>query len=112
MTILFSTLNLCPVCGYHLRRPPIDSDICWCCGTQFGYNDSGRSHEELRDLWIQSEMPWESAVHNPPYMWNPLGQLISAGYMNLTTEEKSTANIPPTTVWDTKLPYWAFSAAS
>jgi len=48
----------CPICGFpDLDEPPYDSDgenpsfdICPCCGIEFGYEDCGRSHSELRVL--------------------------------------------------------------
>ena len=51
--------STCPVCGYqHLSQPPYDGhgcasfDICPCCGTEFGYDDSSATHEVLRRRWI------------------------------------------------------------
>lgn len=40
----------CPVCAYDaLTTAPVDLSICPSCGTQFGYDDVGRSHKELRE---------------------------------------------------------------
>jgi hypothetical protein len=72
--------NPCPVCGYGLDRPASDCDICPSCGTQFGYSDSGRTHEQLRRLWIQRGTNWHSRAHPVPYGWNPELQLIEAGF--------------------------------
>lgn len=70
--------NPCPVCGYHLRRPAQDCDICPSCGTQFGYSDSGTSYDALREHWMQWGMPWMSRAYGRPQNWNPIQQLISA----------------------------------
>ena len=70
----------CPTCGYPLKNPPTDSEICPSCGTQFGYSDSGRTYAELRENWVRRGAPWHSRVHRTPYAWNPWLQLIQAGY--------------------------------
>jgi hypothetical protein len=80
MTIFLRDRNLCPVCGYRLRRPASDCDICPSCGTQFGYSDSGRTHDQLRDLWIERGANWHSCVHPVPRGWNAELQLIEAGF--------------------------------
>ena len=76
-------MNVCPVCGYNgLHEPAYDRfgcssfEICPCCGTEFGYQDAGRSHESLRREWIAKGMPW----HFPdarPARWDPVQQLRS-----------------------------------
>jgi hypothetical protein len=57
--------HICPVCGYpNLEEPPYDqygcpsSEICPCCGTEFGYDDANISHNELRNKWIIKGMKW------------------------------------------------------
>ena len=67
--------NTCPVCGYGLNRPPEDFVICPSCGTEFGYDDSGTSHEELRQRWIATGPAWWSTVDQQPANWNPYQQL-------------------------------------
>jgi len=51
--------HTCPVCGFaELTQPPYDStgcasfEICPSCGTEFGYHDANKSHEELRRRWL------------------------------------------------------------
>src|SRR5229473_8396907 len=78
--------NLCPICGFRLNRPPIDCDICPCCGTQFGYSDSGRSHTELRDVWINSGTSWHSQVYRQPRGWNPWLQLLASGHAEVVPD--------------------------
>ena len=77
-------MNICPVCGYNgLHEPAYDRfgcssfEICPCCGTEFGYQDAGRSHESLRAEWIANGMPWWSDARKAPPDWNPLQQLRS-----------------------------------
>ena len=77
-------MNRCPVCGYpELGEPAYDGfgdpsfDICDCCGTQFGYEDAGRSHEFLRDEWIAKGMPWWNSAKEAPLGWDPVQQLRS-----------------------------------
>lgn len=61
----------CPVCGYNeLRYPPRDFTICPSCYTEFGYEDSNRSHRELTREWIRNGMRWAAAdVMPPPLDW-------------------------------------------
>jgi len=69
----------CPVCGFpDLEFPPQDHTICPSCGTQFGYDDVGHSHIDLRKLWIWEGAPW--FLENPPPHWDPWMQLIRAGF--------------------------------
>jgi hypothetical protein len=71
----------CPVCGYDkLLRPPKDYTICKSCGTEFGYDDFATSHPELRRLWIANGMQWHSRRVQPPEGWNPILQLLHAGF--------------------------------
>lgn len=77
-------MNRCPVCGYNgLDEPAFDDvgapsfDICDCCGTQFGYHDSTKSHATLRAEWVAKGMPWHSRVTPPPHDWDPVKQLRS-----------------------------------
>lgn len=68
-------VNICPVCGYPLQWPPRDFHICPSCGTEFGYDDAGRSHEELRSQWLDGGARWWSTSTPPPANWNPYFQL-------------------------------------
>ena len=47
-------MNICPACGYLMRFPPQDFHICPSCGTEFDYDNVGRSFAELRQAWISS----------------------------------------------------------
>ncbi len=69
----------CPVCGYYMEDPPRDYNICPSCGTEFGYHDAGRTHEELRNIWIKSGAEWWSPVDRKPERWNAYIQLLRAG---------------------------------
>lgn len=66
---------LCPVCEFIMDFPPYDFNICPCCGTEFGYSDSGRSYEELRRDWLWHGAQWSSRIQQPPKGWNAISQL-------------------------------------
>src|SRR6266849_412099 len=66
----------CPVCGFDkMPFPPVDNNICSCCGTEFGYHDVRFSHAELRRRWQASGTPWFSIRMAPPIGWNPTDQI-------------------------------------
>ena len=76
--------HFCLVCGYDgLRAAPIDengivnSEICPCCGYQFGYDDQQRgiSYEAARNRWIGAGMPWFSQSVTKPRTWDGSAQL-------------------------------------
>ena len=76
----------CPVCGFAgLYAPPYDEmgcasfDICPCCGTEFGYDDSKTSHSELRRRWIGAGALWSNRTVNAPPAWDAIRQMRSAG---------------------------------
>ncbi len=72
----------CPVCYYdQLDEPPMDYNICDCCGTEFGSDDEVRSHAELRDHWISNGAPWFFGY--PKVGWNPWRQLFEANVANV-----------------------------
>lgn len=80
---------VCPVCGYAgLTEPPYDDhecasfDICASCGTEFGYDDTSHSHEELRRAWIDAGALWHSQKVKPPANWNAEVQMRAAGIFN------------------------------
>ena len=74
-------MDNCPVCGYlDPENPPVDSAICACCGTQFGYHDARHSHEELRRRWISHGYPWSHPGIPPPHSWSPSKQLAESGF--------------------------------
>ena len=70
-------VNICPVCGYPLQWPAADFHICPSCGTEFGYDDAGRTHDDLRAAWIQAGSHWWSTATPAPLNWNPGIQLLN-----------------------------------
>ena len=70
----------CPVCAFALNEPPADYAICPCCGTEFGLDDFESSHKELRFNWVARGAQWFSPYTVPPQGWNPLLQLLRAGF--------------------------------
>ena len=73
--------ELCPVCGYDgLEDGPAPEEICSCCGTQFAYDDFERSHEELRQRWIERDnAQWWSRYTPMPSGWSAARQLLNIG---------------------------------
>jgi hypothetical protein len=77
--------HTCPVCGYAgLDEAPYDEfgcssyDICPCCGTEFGYDDSSVAHDDLRKKWVSNGMPWWSKHLTAPSDWDPIEQMKRA----------------------------------
>lgn len=68
----------CPICGYGLPYPPCDFNSCPSCGVEFGYQDIGRSYDDLRNQWARTGAHWASRVVPAPPGWNPWMQLIEA----------------------------------
>jgi transcription elongation factor Elf1 len=73
---------VCPVCGFNeLPEPAYDEtgtssfEICPCCGTEFGYDDSSVKHSELRKKWISAGAKWWSKAQRTPLGWNAAQQL-------------------------------------
>lgn len=73
---------VCPVCRYpDLDEPAYDSfgcasyNICPCCGTEFGYDDSTTAHSDLRRKWVSEGMQWWSKHRLEPNDWDPVWQL-------------------------------------
>lgn len=61
---------ICPVCGFGgLSEPPENFVICPSCGTEFGYTDFMRTHDELRRRWIDGGLKWHSRVIPEPPNW-------------------------------------------
>ena len=76
----------CPVCGWqYLREDAMNHDICPSCGTEFGLDDVGLSHEQLRVEWLRNGGEWFDKSTEPPAGWNPIAQLISAPQVKATT---------------------------
>src|ERR1700720_53818 len=80
---------VCPVCGYGMRYPARDFHICPSCGTEFGYDDAGRTHEELRDVWLRNGPRWWSPVDPQPPNWDPYRQLESLFFSSLGFPQSS-----------------------
>jgi hypothetical protein len=67
----------CPVCMFAaMPYPPSNYNICPCCSTEFGNDDSAFSHRQLREMWIATGANWFFGA--PPDHWNPWMQLINA----------------------------------
>ncbi|BDI33390.1 hypothetical protein CCAX7_54410 [Capsulimonas corticalis] len=78
----------CPVCYYHgMLEPPVNEAICFCCGTQFGFDDYEQTHDELRHAWIMRGAPWFAEWDGPPRGWSARTQLKQA-CITLTREEE------------------------
>lgn len=76
-----NTQYTCPVCAYsEMPDPAEEGNICPCCGTEFGYDDDGVSHRQLRDEWVANGAPWFSTVIAAPINWSPWVQLILSDY--------------------------------
>lgn len=88
--------HICPVCGYdQLEDPPRNHNICNSCGTQFGYDDSTTSHEELRRRWVEEGMNWWSIYTDPPRNWDPVTQLMNVtNPSRVTNTNTGTTNVP------------------
>ncbi len=69
---------ICPVCGYkELESPPRKFSICPSCGTEFGYDDAIKNHENLRKAWILGGLEWWDKDMPVPANWDPYHQLLS-----------------------------------
>ena len=71
----------CPVCGYpDMKLPVEEGNLCPCCGTEFGYEDSvlGLSYQEIRDRWVADGPVWFSQVTPEPHDWDGIEQLTLA----------------------------------
>ena len=71
-----NNLNICPVCGFDkLGEPPYAHDkgslpifeICFCCGYQFGYDDTnlGLTFEAYRKKWINDGFSYHLEEDKP-----------------------------------------------
>ena len=82
----------CPVCFYGgMTEPPQDYNICECCGTEFGYDDEFRSHDELRTEWIALGAKWFYGT--PPANWNPWKQSRTPAYVCISTKSSACRNM-------------------
>jgi hypothetical protein len=71
----------CPVCAYpDLPSPPENFSICPSCGTEFGFDDAARSHEELRQQWILDGLQWFNDRVPRTWKWDPWQQLVDGGF--------------------------------
>lgn len=61
------TKYICPVCYYpEIEEYPNDGmsyEICTCCSTEFGNDDSIYSHKKLREQWIANGKKFWAAEH-------------------------------------------------
>jgi len=81
----------CPVCGFeNMPFPPVDHNICSCCGTEFGYHDLRLSYSELRRRWQERGSPWFSTRMRPPADWSATDQINRA----LLIGSEASANAP------------------
>lgn len=83
--------NYCLVCGYDFHEPVQDSMICACCGTQYGYHDSVRSHAELRRRWLDEGARWHGKRILPPLGWSVADQLCNIGVGEAASRQKEAA---------------------
>ncbi len=58
-----------------MRHPAADYHICPSCGTEFGYDDAGRTHADLRATWLRGGAQWWSPVDPTPFGWDPYMQV-------------------------------------
>jgi hypothetical protein len=80
-------MHTCPVCAYKgLRYPPSDFAICPSCGTEFGYDDTSKTYEDLRRDWIIGGMRWFSLSTPRPVNWNAVQQLSDGSLLPLITK--------------------------
>jgi hypothetical protein len=75
-------MNICPVCGFAMRYPPRDWHICPSCGTEFGYEDVGRTFADLREQWLRSGPTWWSPVDPQPEHWDPIQQMVNGIFLS------------------------------
>lgn len=91
-------MHTCPVCGFGgLMYPPENFTICPSCYTEFGYEDTSMSYEQLTLEWIRKGLPWEAAnVVPPPDDWEhaKYEQLRSIGFLDYTPALKGTQPQP------------------
>jgi hypothetical protein len=67
-------MHTCPVCFFDdMPYPAAEYNICPCCGTEFGNDDEGHSHAELRQQWIGGGAKW--FFGEPPLGWDAWIQL-------------------------------------
>jgi hypothetical protein len=62
---------ICPVCGFLLKYPAANFNICPSCGVEFGADDIDHDIGELQQLWFDRGMVWSSPVLPRPVDYNP-----------------------------------------
>jgi hypothetical protein len=102
---------VCPVCGYRgLYRPPRDYYTCPCCGTEFGYDDYVRDHQELRRRWVASGAGWFSKTRPAPAGWSAFIQLLAANLaIQLRGPEVSRTTVTATASGHVQIPVQVFA---
>ncbi len=85
--------HICPICGFSSLEEAAYSlegdesfEMCPSCGCEFGYDDFGKTHRELRKAWIERSVPWSSSSPAPEN-WDAEKQL------------KSLASLPMEQAW-------------
>ena len=73
-----------------MDEPPIDHAICACCGTQFGYDDTTKTYQRLRNEWLSRGGYWFDPDDEayPKSGWNAWDQLDLAGFKYLVQRPK------------------------
>lgn len=78
-------VTICLVCGYDYidyfphgeNGDSPSNDICICCGTEFGYQDSSlKAIFTSRAKWIAEGLNWND-LKNQDKKWNPLKQILN-----------------------------------
>ncbi len=87
----------CPVCGYdQLQYRPTNFTICPSCYTEFGYDDTTLSHQELQAEWLRNGARWEGInVMPPPPGWDALKQVerLNKRRLNTSTSTMTTSGV-------------------
>jgi len=76
--------HTCAVCGWRQLHAPQRStsggashEICPSCGFESGHSDDdqGITHDQWRERWVASGLPWSSKGTPKPKLWNPMKDL-------------------------------------
>jgi hypothetical protein len=82
-----------------MANPPSDYHICPSCGTEFGYDDAGRSYAELRTNWLRGGAKWWSPVDPQPDHWDGFVQVsnLLSGFSTILTASVAASDQPIST---------------